>query len=162
MLEGGICSPSWLGAGERLEEEGGGTMLKPRLQIHRNGVIQEGWVGITVWMGETCRTPSAHWPWKESGLWYNTFCIGDHETPTSTFWGCLSPSQGEDEEATPGPNICHGLHGFWTPWGLCALLSFSPAWKAPLALWSPPRSHSWLPFSGVSLSVIFPSITPIT
>lgn len=33
---------------------------------------------------------TACWPWKESGLWYNTtFCIGDHETPTSTFWGAL-------------------------------------------------------------------------
>lgn len=43
--------------GGRLEDEGGGTTLKPRLQIHRNGVIQEVWVGITVWMGEICRTP---------------------------------------------------------------------------------------------------------
>lgn len=24
---------------------------------------------------------TACWPWKESGFWYNTLCIGDHEAP---------------------------------------------------------------------------------
>lgn len=137
-------------------------MLKPRIQIHRNGVIQEDWVLSLCGWERHAGLLAACWPWKESGLWYNTFCRGNNETPTSTFWGCFSPSQGKDEEAILGPNICHRLHGFWAPQCLLALLSFSPAWKDPLVLWSSSRSRSWFPFGGVSLSVVFPCSIPVT
>lgn len=63
-----ICSPSFverdLRGGGRQGEEGGGTLLTSRLETHRNGVIQEGWVGLLCGWERHAGLLTACWPWR--------------------------------------------------------------------------------------------------